>query len=277
MCVGGPQDSNCTPLQVPPFQESPKPPPNNVLVIPTQQQAGEGDFCDPNGGRTMVSLAQDNYLANTQFKRTQGLDCSGPQRMVIGDCYAEFDGCELRDGTPTGRSCVGAAWRTGFGPRDAAFRVVHDSDPNWGSELLRGSACPGEPLIIFNPPHDQVPPPPPPSEFCVAPCVLTQQGDGMACVCDPPIPSNVPSPTPIESFISRVASMFSTPSTPVGSPEETAVRAEERAQIEEARLEFSEAFLMLNPTRRRGLPFHFKKCDCENDQDEPVELIDDGV
>lgn len=233
VCVGGPQDSNCTPLQAPPFQPSPLPPPNNVLVIPTHQQESEGDFCDPNNGRTMISYAEQNYLDNTAFKRSQGLDCSGPQRMVVGDCYAEFDGCELeRDGTPTGRSCVGAAWRSGFGPRDRSFHIVHDSDPNWDSELLRGSACPGTPLIIFNPPHDQVPPPsigplchegstPTLTPTDTSKC-FEQVANGF-CPCDPPLPYGGSGPL-VEGSPNSTESYFMFAPTPTGIP--TAVHDE---------------------------------------------------
>lgn len=191
------QGDQCTPLlPIPPFQPSPLPPPNNVLVIPVPQPAPGA--CDRFGKSSIDFLtdAIDNY-ANSAFPI-----CGPPLRMRTGDCWAEIYGCPRFAGDETcgSGSYLGSLLSPGNpGLPHAPYggTVRHDTDPNYDQKVLAGTLNCAAPLIVFNDPPPPLPPPEPTAPLChdgstpsAAPCdgqCFEQVANG-CCPCDPPLP-----------------------------------------------------------------------------------------
>lgn len=113
-------------------------------------------------------------------------------------------------------------------------------------------------------------------------------------MCDPPIPDHLPSHTPFESwgrFLRKLVSggggatpvdgpssglPLHPPTTPIDQvlPEETELRADEGRDVAAIREEFAQNFLLLDPSRRKGVPWVPKKCAC-SEQSDDEELLDE--
>lgn len=231
-------NQECDTLPQPLFPPAPQPAPNNVLTIPVQNQ--NTNICD--AGQLLNDAINDFQAINPE----QGRDCV-PTHMVVGDCFAEIDGCDS-----SGRTCTALA----IGPNAPACMQDNtctandlapsnwrfNSDPNFDQKLLDGTACSLPPLVVTANPNN--PPPPPPTTFCTSPCVLVvQPGGGSACVCDPPTPS--PLPKQLKPLVIQRQRPKSTPPLK----------------------------LALNPTVRPGMPVILKYCDCNRNTGEELEVV----
>ncbi|SRR5216683_3347674 len=167
-------NQDCLALPVPPFQDSPYPQPNNVLVIPTQAQPGD-DCSSP-------SLLQAAINDFETISATQHRQCL-PTRMVVGDCFAGIIGCDQ-----IGRPCRSVA----FGPTAPQCLKTNTCNvEDLASRYDSGAvACGTELIVIKNPGagngngNN--------GTFCTAPCVTVVDSLGSRCVCDPPVPSPLP-------------------------------------------------------------------------------------
>lgn len=97
-------------------------------------------------------------------------------------------------------------------------------------------------------------------------------------MCDPPIPDHLPSHTPFESWGRFVRKLLAGGTTPAGEvlPAETELRTNEGRDVAAIREEFAQNFLLLDPSRRKGIPWVPKKCACseQSDDEELLEVLE---
>jgi hypothetical protein len=261
----------CVTLPVPPFQ--PVEPPNNVLVIPVKQPPPPPPW---------------NPLVQLQ------LTVEGCETFVRGPSY-DTPSCNID--TQLGQCSAATQYKwyydhqidplTGIpgpvGPprhlilqNTVTGEVLEDTDPSgsWADNCPNSTT-----VILLNPPPTQ-----PPPSFCNGfGCSLI----GGLCVCDPPIPDPIPTHTPFQSwarFLKRLgtgaggptgkASVNASVSTNQVLPAETELRTDEGRDVAAIREEFAQNFLLLDPSRRKGLPYMPKKCACGEGEGDEVELIE---
>jgi hypothetical protein len=234
----GPQGGNCYTPPEPPFLPARQSNGQNTLVIPVQPPPTPppGEVC----GTPIQALTDAVRVFHEQAP------LATIAHVLLFQCGAEVAGCDHSRPDPDFGPGIVVSSDAGFGS------LIYDSDPNWTNlEAARGFAagqafhdyaC-GRTEIVFGPPPGGTQPPPPP-DFCVAPCVL-QSG---ICVCDPPIPWNVPP--------------FYKNSWPTVGAEPSK---------SQSRVVMPAWFLALDPTRKRGIPAQFS-CGC-SDVGEFEELV----
>ena len=199
------------------------PAPNNTLVINAQP---------PPPSQCQGGLAK--ALAGYESGGPAIGNAGPPEEIVVRDCGATVQGCHLG---PDGRY-DGFPFSVSVG----SGKVLYDSTPGWSA----AASCPAGTQSITISPINIIKSQSPPTDFCTAPCVLT---NGI-CICDPPIPSHLP-----REFQSSRAN----------APVANARQAKSHPRVEAAARPI---FTALNPTLRApGVPTIFKYCDCESKTD----------
>jgi hypothetical protein len=213
ICVGGPQDSSCTPLPIPPFVPSQNQPPNNVLVIP-RQTAQQPSPCD-----LPAAIERASQLYNNLGSGVFPTHCAPISHLKTFDCGAEVEGCDL-DSVGFGGGVCSAA----VGTLVPGGGIFYDSDPNFLAKVNLGIYCPDSGLSIPNP--LEILPPVVSVAAChdgsapsLAPCGPGQclEGNIGCCPCDPPLPYGGSGPI-VEGSQNSTEGYWTSAPAPLGLP-----------------------------------------------------------